>query len=258
MTNNSNSRIGIDKNFLCSSMLCNQNKIDDTIYKRSYLITIKYEKLNNTKSTGFQIYNQMESMYTIFYLKIVSAINPLKKHKGNEVASILIGADVEATKINKGKFYNPEIPHFHIVLVVTQEEYDRNINNIDEMENRIKNGLESIDKINEKNISLKCNAHLKKFDINITDSSFDKMFSYAYKAYEQSFGLDIDFPFPGVFPYQLDVDRDRKLKGNGGYDNIQFKKMMENRDRIMSLLKFHDCNIASLLESVSLNKLDLN
>jgi hypothetical protein len=247
-----------EKSFLFSSMLFNQDIIDSSIYERSFMITVKMQRnIFSTKGIS-DLYQNMDKLNTIIYLRIISALNPAKKNRCHEVASILICADVEGTRINKGNFINPEIPHFHILVILTNEEYKQHKNSILELESKIIRNLAEINKLGDEINRIKNDIRVDKFDMIHDDSDFDRIFTYIYKAHTQANRKDIYFPRPCTYPYQLDIDRET-TKGHRFYrkNKEKFKGMIAKKDCIDSELKKNGFIITSLLENESsVNKIN--
>ena len=240
------------KSFLFGMLMANQNNIDESVFNRTYLVTAKYDRRFINKD----FYQHHVSLEKLVYLKIVSSINPDKRNRGSEVASILIGADVEATRINRGNFFDPEVPHFHAFLVISHEEYE-NYKNIDEiLQSRIRAGLETIREI------IDISVHIEKYDPlygKTKHSSLNDMFSYVYKGYDQANRMDIYFPFPSVFPYQLEGERNTKLR-NCSAKSIhipKFQSIYNIRDDITCALMAHHCDIDAFVRNGFNNQIRL-
>jgi hypothetical protein len=194
----------------------------------------------------------MDKLNSLIYLRIISAINPDKKQEGHEVASILIGADVEGTRQKRGNFLDPEYPHFHIILILTKAEYTKHKNEIERLKLEIKNNLASLVNLGNEIICVNKNVNVKQFNLLSEESDFDKMFTYTYKAHTQANQMDIDFPIPCAYPYQLDVDRQAK-RGEKFHKKYKrkFKEMTEKLDHIQYQLKKRDFNISAFLATES-------
>lgn len=173
-----------------------------------------------------------EDIKKVIFLKINRFLYKKRRTTGSRRSSVILCGDVEGTRLNRGAFGRPIMPHIHGYLVLSPQDFESWRGRTRELTLGIQKSLLRIREVGQSS------KRTRESDVVVKPAfaRLDIWLSYLMKAYPQAALRRAEFDPPSVYPYELDIRR------GGAFADVLERKMLATRAELQRTLFTDDNN----------------